>query len=137
MLNSMKFHHIGIAVKDVSATAAVYVSGGYKCSETIFDPEQNVNICWLEKDGMPVFELLEPVDETSPVVKILEKSGVSPYHVCYVVEDIDLAIQDLRKMKYVVVRKPVEAVAIHGSRVCFLFNKDVGLVELVESPAII
>jgi methylmalonyl-CoA/ethylmalonyl-CoA epimerase len=38
-------------------------------------------------------------------------------------------------MKYVIVSKPVEAVAIHGSKVSFLYNKNVGLIELVEAPA--
>ena len=135
MLDSFKFHHIGIAVKDISATSAVYVAGGYKRSDTIFDPNQNVNICWLTKDGMPVVELLEPVDETSPVNKILEKNGVIPYHTCYVVDDIELAIKELRKVKYVVVSKPVEAIAINGCKVAFLFNKNVGLIELVGAPA--
>lgn len=135
MLKSMKFHHIGVAVKDISATVAVYVTGGYKQSDTIFDPIQNVNICWLTKENMPVVELLEPVDETSPVNKILEKNGVTPYHTCYIVDEIELAMKELRKMKYIVVSKPAEAVAIHGCKVCFLFNKNVGLIELVESPA--
>lgn len=135
MLKSMKFHHIGVAVKDISATAAVYVTGGYKQSDTIFDPIQNVNICWLTKENMPVVELLEPVDETSPVNKILEKNGVTPYHTCYIVNEIELAMKELRKLKYIVVSKPAEAVAIHGCKVCFLFNKNVGLIELVESPA--
>ena len=125
----MKFHHIGVAVKDISATAAVYVAGGYRQSETIFDPEQNVNICWLTKEGMPVVELLEPINKT------LEKNGVTPYHTCYIVDDIESAVKDLRKMKYVIVSKPVEAVAIHRCKVSFLYNKNVGLIELVESPA--
>ena len=131
----MKFHHIGVAVKDISATATVYVAGGYRQSEVIFDPEQNVNICWLTKDGMPVVELLEPVNDTSPVNKTLEKNGVTPYHTCYVVDDIDIAVKELRKMKYVIVSIPVEAVAIHCCKVCFLYNKNIGLIELVESPA--
>ena len=131
----MKFHHIGVAVKDISATATVYVAGGYRQSEVIFDPEQNVNICWLTKEGMPVVELLEPVNDTSPVNKTLEKNGVTPYHTCYVVDDIDNAVKELRKMKYVIVSKPVEAVAIHCCKVCFLYNKNIGLIELVESPA--
>lgn len=135
MLETMKFHHIGVAVKDISATATVYVAGGYRQSEVIFDPEQNVNICWLTKDGMPVVELLEPVNDTSPVNKTLEKNGVTPYHTCYVVDDIDNAVKELRKMKYVIVSKPVEAVAIHCCKVCFLYNKNIGLIELVESPA--
>lgn len=135
MLETMKFHHIGVAVKSIDKTAAVYVAGGYIHSVTTFDPVQNVNVCWLTKDGMPVVELLEPVDETSPVCKILEKNGVVPYHTCYIVEDIEQAVIDLRKMKYVVVSKPVEAPAIRNCKVCFLFNKNVGLIELVEAPA--
>ena len=84
---------------------------------------------------MPLVELLAPVDETSPVNKTLEKLGVTPYHTCYVVDNIEDAIASLRKMRYVMVSKPAEAVAIKGSRVVFLFNKNVGLIELVESPA--
>ena len=135
MLDSFKFHHIGVAVKDLDATATVYEQGGYKRSSSIFDPIQNVNICWLTKEGMPTVELLAPVDEKSPVNKTLEKVGVSPYHCCYVVGNLENACAVLRKQKYIIVSKPAEAVAFCGSRVCFLFNKNVGLIELVETPA--
>lgn len=135
MLDTFKFHHIGVAVKDIEATAAVYVVGGYKQSKTIFDPIQNVNICWLIKDGMPIVELLAPVDENSPVNKTLEKNGVTPYHTCYIVDDIESAIKELRKQKYVVVSKPEPAVAINSCKVAFLYNKNIGLIELVEEPA--
>lgn len=135
MLKSLKFHHIGFATKDIDATASVYEEGGYLRSRTIFDPIQNVNICWLTKNGTPTVELLAPVDEKSPVNKTLEKVGVSPYHCCYVVDNLEDACSDLRKQKYIMVSKPAEAVAFCGSRVCFLFNKNVGLIELVEAPA--
>ena len=135
MLESMKFHHIGMAVKSIDATAAIYEDGGYRMSEIIFDPIQNVDICWLTKEGAPTVELLAPVDETSPVNKTLEKVGVSPYHCCYVVDSLEDACAELRKQKYIMVSKPAEAVAFCGSRVCFLFNKNVGLIELVEAPA--
>lgn len=135
MLDSFRFHHIGVAVKDIDATAAIYEQGGYKRSASILDPIQNVNICWLTKEGMPTVELLAPVDKTSPVNKTLEKNGVTPYHTCYVAESIEEAVVQLRKQKYVMVSKPAEAVAFCGSRVCFLFNKNVGLIELVEAPA--
>lgn len=135
MLASMRFHHIGMAVKSIEATAGIYVIGGYEKSEVTFDPVQHVNICWLSKDGMPLVELLEPVDEMSPVKMTLEKNGVCPYHTCYEVDDIEECVKSLRKMKYVVVCNPVEALAINNCRVAFLFNKNVGLIELVESPA--
>lgn len=135
MLADFKFHHIGIAVKDIKATSAIYENARYKASATIYDPIQNVNICWLTKDDCPIIELLAPVDEASPVNKILEKNGISPYHTCYIVENIETAISKLRKQKYVMVSKPAEAVAFKGSKVAFLFNKNVGLIELVEAPA--
>jgi len=124
-----------MAVKDIDATAAIYKDGGYKMSEVVFDPFQNVNICWLTKKNAPIVELLAPVDEKSPVNKTLEKVGVSPYHCCYIVDDLDNSVSELRKQRYVMVSKPAEAVAFKGSRVCFLFNKNVGLIELVETPA--
>ena len=135
MLDSLKFHHIGVATNDIDATASVYEQGGYKRSASIFDPIQNVNICWLTKDGMPTVELLAPVDEKSPVNKTLEKNGVTPYHTCWIVPNIEEAALQLRKQRYVMVSKPAEAVAFCGSRVAFFFNKAVGLIELVEEPA--
>lgn len=135
MLDSFIFHHIGVAVKDIDATAAIYEEAGYNMSDIVFDPIQNVDICWLTKEGAPIVELLAPVDETSPVNKTLEKNGVTPYHTCYVVDKIEDAVSQLRKQKYVMVSKPAEAVAFCGSRVCFVFNKNVGLIELVEAPA--
>lgn len=135
MIPELKFHHIGIAVKDIDATATVYEDGGYRMSDIIFDPIQNVDICWLTKDGEPIVELLAPVDENSPVNKTLEKNGVTPYHCCYVVDNIEEAVAELKKQRYVLTSKPAEAVAFCGSRVCFLYNKNVGLIELVEAPA--
>lgn len=135
MLESFKFHHIGYAAKDLDATASVYEQGGYHRSASIFDPIQNVNICWLTKENAPTVELLAPVDEKSPVNKTLEKVGVSPYHCCYMVDNLEEATVELRKQKYIMVSKPAVAVAFCGSRVCFLFNKNVGLIELVEAPA--
>jgi methylmalonyl-CoA/ethylmalonyl-CoA epimerase len=135
MLDRFIFHHIGVATKDIDATASVYEQGGYHRSAVIFDPVQNVNVCWLTKEGTPTVELLAPVDEKSPVNHTLGKVGVSPYHCCFIVDKLEEAVAELRKQRYVLVSKPAEAVAFKGSRVCFLFNKNVGLIEIVESPA--
>jgi len=99
MLTEFKFHHIGVAVKSIDATAAIYEGAGYRMSDIVFDPIQNVNICWLTKEGTPIVELLASVDDTSPVCKTLEKNGVTSYHCCYVVENIDEAVKKLRNEK--------------------------------------
>ena len=137
MFEGMTFHHIGVAVFDIDSTASLYEAGGYHRSKVVFDPIQNVNICWLTRFNSPTIELLSPVDDHSPINQTLGKVGVSPYHFCYAVEDVDQAIIKLRRQRYVLISKPVPAVAIRGSRVAFLFNKHVGLIELVEQPAII
>ena len=134
MLPYLRFHHIGMAVSNIESTVNQYVfGGGYFRTPTVFDPIQRVNICFLERPGVPRIELLEPVEETSPVTKILRGSGVTPYHICYETDDLEQAIADLKARRFLVVVKPVEAVAIENRRVCFLYHKDVGLIELVEA----
>lgn len=134
----MKYHHIGIAVFNIEETAPFYIMQGYSKSQTVYDPIQNVNICflfYLNNGGggqMPMIELIEPIDETSPVYKILQKSGVTPYHICYEVENISDTITELKREKFIPLSKPVEAVAMSNKKVCFLFNKNIGLIELVE-----
>lgn len=135
MLLSCRFHHIGMAVFDIVATAKCYESAGYLRSITFFDPIQNVDICWLTKAGEPMIELLAPVDDNSPVNGVLAKNGVGPYHCCYEVNNLEEAILELKKMRFILVSKPSPAVAIRNYHVAFLYHKNVGLIELVESPA--
>ena len=123
MLESMNFHHIGVATDSIEKTAEYYLEVGYKMSDIIFDPIQKVNITFLSKKSMPMIELLEPASDDSPVSNILMKSGVSPYHMCYQVKDIDLAISELKNKKYISLSKPIEAIALSMKRICFLFNK--------------
>lgn len=132
MIESLKFNHIGIAVFSIDKTAKVYLSLGYKKSETVFDPIQNVNICFLEKDNLPMIELVEPVDENSPVNETLKKNGVTPYHCCYEVDDIEVAAGELQNERFIPTCKAVKAIAFGNKMVQFFYNKNVGLVELVE-----
>jgi len=132
MLDELIFHHLGIAVFDIDATAQIYQQAGYTKTETKYDPLQNVYICFLSKPNMPMIELLAPKDETSPVCKTLERSGVTPYHNCYEVDDVEDAVVKLRRMGYILVKRPEIATAICNRKVCFLYNKNIGLIELLE-----
>ena len=129
----MTFHHIGIACYNIEDTAAFYISQNYSLTETVYDSIQNVHIAFLSKADNPLIELISPHDEASPINKNLQKNGVSPYHICYETLDLDSSILELKKQKFLVVSKPSPAVAFDGRRVCFLFNKSVGLIELVEN----
>ena len=132
MLADFSFHHIGIAVHQLDKTAGIYLDAGFSKTETIIDPIQNVRICFLKKENTPLYELIEPLDDMSPVCNILKKIGVSPYHICYEVPDLNLAIVNLKLVKYIVLQSPVPAKALDNRKISFLFHKDAGLIELLE-----
>jgi len=68
------------------------------------------------------------------VNRTLAAVGVSPYHICYTVADIELTVKELRRQqKFVLVAKPVPACALENKRVAFLYKKEVGLIELLEA----
>lgn len=127
------FHHIGIACRDIDKSKVFYVDQGYTAAPTTLDPLQRVKVCFLEKQGAPRLELLEPVGEDSPVARILAASGVTPYHMCYEVENLEDAIARLRARRFLLVNSPVPACALGDRRVAFMFQKDTGLIELVEA----
>lgn len=127
----MNYHHIGVACSDIDATAEQYRQMGYVKGEVVVDPLQNIRICFLTHDSMPTVELLAPVNENSPVVDILKKNGTTPYHTCYSVPDLDSAVKELRRQRFIVVSKPKPACALGASRVAFLYHNDMGLIELV------
>lgn len=127
----MKLHHIGIATCSIEKTAAAYSVLGYVVGETVYDPIQNVNICFLT--GQQTIELVEPINQDSPVSSILKKNGdACIYHCCYEVENIELTVSELRKSRYLLLFSPCPAVAIQNKRICYLFHKFLGLIELVE-----
>ena len=133
MLLNLRFHHIGYAVHDILVTAEYYIKAGWTLSDIQTDTVQNTKIVFLSKEKMPLIELVAPVDETSPIVKTLEKAGVSTYHICYEADDIQQAVAELRKQKYIPLFNPVEAVALDNRKICYLYNKSVGLIEIVEA----
>ena len=105
----LRFHHIGIACRDIAKTQGFYNAIGYSASPVVDDPLQHVRVCFLEKQGGPRLELLEPLDEQSPVARTLATVGVSPYHICYEVQDIETAVNEMRKERFLWVNGPVPA----------------------------
>ncbi len=48
MLICTTFHHVGVAVESIERTAKLFTEAGYKMTKVVFDPAQNVNICFLD-----------------------------------------------------------------------------------------
>jgi methylmalonyl-CoA/ethylmalonyl-CoA epimerase len=132
MKTLLNVHHIGFTVKDINATAAYYIEAGWTLSEIQIETTQNAQIAFLSREGFPLFELVAPINEFSPVIKTLEKSGVTPYHICYEVEDVDATIIELRKERFLPLFEPVESNVMDNKKICYLINKSVGLIEIVN-----
>ena len=129
---NLRFHHIGVAVFRIENAKPFYISQGYSEEISIFDPEQNVDVCVLRNGAMPCIELLAPHDEQSPINNILKKLGATPYHICYEVDNMEESIALLKKERFLPVSKPKVSNAFNNHRVCFLIKKDIGLIEIIE-----
>ncbi|NOY62757.1 MAG: VOC family protein [Gammaproteobacteria bacterium] len=132
MIDSLQFHHIGIATRNIAKTAQAYACMGFTATTVVYDAIQKVNICFVSKANTPLIELVEPTESQSPINKILDDVGTSPYHICYQTTEMEADIEALQEQQYVLLQRPVAAVALDNRRICFLYNRDMGLIELLE-----
>jgi methylmalonyl-CoA/ethylmalonyl-CoA epimerase len=133
-MDDLIFHHIGYAVKSIADSKKIFESLGYNSSDEMTDEVQRVKVCFLFKKNHPIIELVQGIQEKeSPVSKYLEKNGVTPYHICYSVSNIYQVVGQLRQRGFLVLFAPTPAVALNQRRICYLFNKHIGLIELVEN----
>ena len=124
--------HIGYAVRDIAETAAPYVAAGWELSEVYNEEVQHTKIAFLTKPGFTTIELVSPLDGPSPVDEYIQNGGVQPYHICYRVENMMDAVESLHNEDFMPLFMPVESVAMLNKQICYLYNKSVGLIEIVE-----
>ena len=127
-----KFHHIAIACSDIKCTLSKYEALGYQGGNIIWDNIQKVNVIFLKADGMPTIELVSSDNERSPIQGILQKTGVSPYHTCYITDDFEASIVNLEEQGFIKLDDPVQAIALNNKRIVFMYNIDSGLIEFME-----
>lgn len=126
-------NHVGYAVKDILHTAQHYLDAGWSISKIYDEQIQNTKIAFLKKKGFPTIELVSPLNNSkSPVDNLIANNGISPYHICYDVDDIDQAVEDLYEEDFKPLFMPVPSIAMDNHKICYLYHLDVGLIELVE-----
>ena len=128
----MKIHHIGYLVKKIERALPAFRNLGF-CLEgdIVFDDYRGIDICFIIKDGYRM-ELVSPRSKESVVWDLQKKYGNCPYHVCYLCDDLEPAIDGLRKQGYVQCDEPHEAPAFSNKKVCFLIHPYLGMIELLE-----
>ncbi len=126
-----RIDHLGIAVRDLQHSEPLFaklLGRDPQGRETV--ASEGVEVSFFEL-GESRVELLQPIDDQSPLHRSIEKRGEGIHHVCLAVDDIDAEVARLQKAGFVFVGDAPRAGA-GGHRVAFIHPKSAGgiLVEL-------
>lgn len=132
-MTAYRIDHIGVAVQSIDEALAIYRALGLDEIRREEVSTQGVVVAFLPV-GESRIELLEPTAPDSPVAKFLARRGPGVHHVCFAVDDLEAALQDLQKRGFRLLNaKPVPGA--DGKKIAFL-HPDAGnglLIELSES----
>lgn len=131
-----KIEHIGIAVKDISASNELF--------KKLFG-EQHYKVEEVESEGVKTsffrigknkIELLEATKENSPIAKFIEKKGEGVHHIAFDVENIEEEIKRLKEEGFVVLND-IPKKGADNKLVAFLHPKTTNgvLIELCQEDS--
>ena len=124
-----KIDHIGIAVHSIENSAPLYrdTFGMEYLGEDVVEA-QGVKVAFFQV-GESMIELLEPLNDTGPIAKFLEKNGGGVHHVALGCADIEETRATLEsKSIRLLSDKPLDGA--HGKLITFMHPKDTGRVLL-------
>lgn len=133
-----RLNHVGVATPSIEESVKLYrdVLGATSIGEKFAMPEQGVWVCFVDLPNSQI-ELIEPYGEASPIRAFLAKNPKGgQHHVCFEVEDILAARDDMRAKGATVLGDGEPRIGAHGVPVIFVHPKDMGgvLVELMQTP---
>jgi methylmalonyl-CoA/ethylmalonyl-CoA epimerase len=130
-----RLNHVAIAVPDLAAASAVYRGVlGADVSDPMVVEEQGVRMVFVNLPNTKI-ELLEPLDETSPIAGFLARNAAGGiHHICYEVEDILAARDKLLAEGARILGDGQPRIGGHGKPILFLHPKDFcgSLIELEQ-----
>lgn len=128
-----KIEHIGIAVKDLKESSALYEKLlGTTCYKTEEVPSEGVRTAFF-KSGPNKIELLEATSANSPIARFLEKRGEGIHHIAFEVADLKAEISRLQNEGFTLINE-IPKPGADQKMVVFLHPKSTGgvLVELCQ-----
>ena len=122
--------HVAIVVRDVQEGCKIWRDMGFDVEEEVVE-EQGVRV-GIVRMGDERIEILEPLNEKSPVYKYLDKRGEGIHHLAIKVENIEDALRYLELKGYRLIdREP--RIGAGGKKIGFVHPKSAKfLLELVE-----
>lgn len=135
-IGGMEFHHIGVIAQDIdyACNHMSLLFGVRDWSKVIEDPEQGVNVVFGKSQNSlaPLYEIVSPLHDNSPVSKLLAVKKNIINHVAYLSNDFDGARSQVRKLGCLPVTQPKLAVAFGGARICFYLSPMGFVFEIIE-----
>ena len=128
-----KIEHIGIAVKDLNSSIAIYQKLlNTDCYKTEQVASEFVNTAFF-KTGENKIELLQATAPDSAIAKFIEKKGEGIHHVAFLVDDILAEMERLHKEGFVLLSESPKKGA-DNKMVCFVHPKDTNgvLIEICQ-----
>jgi methylmalonyl-CoA epimerase len=90
-----RLHHVGVATASIDDALKFYREMlGLELTETVRMDDRQLKVSFL-KAGDSEVELLEPTDKESTVARFIERRGPGLHHICFEVDDIQAAIDEL------------------------------------------
>jgi methylmalonyl-CoA/ethylmalonyl-CoA epimerase len=130
-----ELHHIGIAVHSLRDALPRYTDQLGLVLDGIEDvPNEGVKVAVLWA-GRTRIELVEPLNEASPIAKFLAKRGPGVHHLAFKVDSTGAMLKVLIDSGAPVIHREPQPGA-HGTKIAFLHPRllDGVLAELVEDP---
>ena len=129
----MKIDHIGIAVRSLSDVVQFYENVvGLKVSGYDEVEDQRVRVAMVPA-GDTRIELLEPIDDQSPIEKFMAKRGEGIHHIALSVDNIEEALERFKAAGARLIDAAPRPGA-HNTRIAFIHPSTTHgvLLELVE-----
>lgn len=137
-----RLNHIGVATPSIADSIAHFrdCMGASDITEPFDMAEQGVKVCFVNTPTESGFngtqvELIEPLDENSPIYGFLAKNPLGgQHHICFEVADIDAARSEFEAMGKRILGPT--RIGAHGTPIFFLHPKDMmgQLTEIMETP---
>ncbi len=133
--NIGRLNHVAIAVPDIMLASDMWHKAlGANVSEPQTLPEHGVKVVFIDSPNTKV-ELLEPLNENSPISNFLKKNpNGGMHHICYEVSDLKSASLKLEAVGATILGNGNPKIGAHGNPVIFLKPSDFSgtLIELEE-----
>ncbi len=129
----MKFHHIGIFVKNLKVGESFFSKNFNikRVSKTITDKNLKVKVKFLYDYNNICYELVAPFGKKNPVDKVIKIKSRILNHIAYTTNHFDKKIQEMRKKNFAPISKPMIAKAFNR-RVIFFLTPLNFIIELIE-----